>query len=125
MNLLLDSQALLWALHDPYRLTPAARAAISDPKRAVYYSAAAAWELELKTAKGKLTLPDNWLAAAEQIGFVELPVSASDVRMGAHLPWHHSNPFGRLLVAQAISHGLHLATRDPVFAAYEVSVLAV
>jgi PIN domain nuclease of toxin-antitoxin system len=82
-------------------------------------------ELELKTAKGKLTLPDNWLAAAEQIGFVELPVSASDVRMGAHLPWHHSNPFGRLLVAQAISHGLHLATRDPVFAAYEVSVLAV
>ena len=51
--------ALLWALHDPARLAPGARAAISDARRAVYFSAASAWELEIKAAKGKLTLPDQ------------------------------------------------------------------
>lgn len=125
MNLLLDSHTLLWALHDPARLASAARVAISDGRRAVYYSAASAWELELKAAKGKLTLPDHWLAAAEEIGFLELPVTASDARLSARLPWHHNDPFDRVLVAQAITHGLHLATRDPLIAAYDVSVLTV
>ncbi len=125
MNLLLDSNALLWALHDPARLAPAARAAISDSRRAVYYSAASAWELEIKAARGKLTLPDNWLATADETGFLQLPVTASDARLSARLPWHHSDPFDRVLVAQAISHGLHLATRDPLLAAYDVPLLAV
>jgi PIN domain nuclease of toxin-antitoxin system len=125
MNLLLDSHALLWALHDPARLLPAARAAISDSRRAVYYSAASAWELEIKAAKGKLTLPDNWLATADETGFLQLPVTASDARLSARLPWHHSDPFDRVLVAQAVTHGLHVATRDPLIAVYGVPVLAV
>lgn len=125
MNLLLDSHALLWALHDPQRLTPAAREAISHPRRLVYFSAASAWELELKAAKGKLTLPAEWLAAAEATGFVELPVTAADARVSAQLPWHHADPFDRLLVAQAMGRGLQLATRDPVMAPYAVPLLAV
>lgn len=125
MNLLLDSHALLWALHDPARLVPAARAVISDARRAVYYSAASAWELEIKAAKGKLTLPEDWLTAAEETGFLELPVTASDARRSARLPWHHTDPFDRVLVAQALTHGLHLATRDSLLAAYEVPLLAV
>ncbi len=125
MNLLLDSHTLLWALHDPDRLTLAARAAISDSRRAVYFSAASAWELELKAAKGKLTLPDHWLAAAEESGFIELPVSASDARRSARLLWHHNDPFDRILIAQALTRGLQLATRDPLITAYEVPVLAV
>ncbi len=125
MNLLLDSHTLLWALHDPARLAPAARAVISDSRRAVYFSAASAWELEIKAAKGKLTLPEHWLTAAEETGFLELPVSASDARRSARLPWHHSDPFDRVLVAQALTHGLQIATRDPVIAAYQVPLLAV
>jgi PIN domain nuclease of toxin-antitoxin system len=125
VNLLLDSHALLWALHDPARLAPAARFAISDARRAVYFSAASAWELEIKAAKGKLTLPEHWIAAAEETGFRELPVTASDARRSAHLPWHHSDPFDRLLIAQALTHGLYLATRDPLIAAYDVPLLTV
>lgn len=125
MNLLLDSHALLWALHDPLRLTPPAREAISDPRRLVYYSAASVWELELKAAKGKVTLPPEWLEAAEATGFVELPVTAQDARHGALLPWHHADPFDRVLVAQAVGRGLRLATRDPLMACYEVPLLAV
>ncbi|WP_353268187.1 type II toxin-antitoxin system VapC family toxin [Gemmatimonas sp.] len=125
MNLLLDSHTLLWALHDPERLVPSARAAISDPRRAVYFSAASAWELEIKAAKGKLVLPEHWLAAATSTGFLELAVTASDAQRSARLPWHHHDPFDRVLIAQALTYGLQLATRDPLIAAYEVPRLLV
>jgi PIN domain nuclease of toxin-antitoxin system len=123
MNLLLDSHALLWALHDPGRLRPGAAEAIRDERRAVFYSAASAWELELKAARGKLTLPDGWLAAADRTGFLHLPVTAAEARASARLPWHHADPFDRLLIAQARAHGLTLATRDPLISPYGLPVL--
>jgi PIN domain nuclease of toxin-antitoxin system len=125
MNLLLDSHALLWALHDPQRLNPAAAAAIRDPRRVVYFSAATAWELEIKAAKGKLGLPADWLAAAERTGFVQIPVVAAVAQAAARLPMHHADPFDRLLIACAAEHGLQIATRDTAFAAYGVATLAV
>jgi PIN domain nuclease of toxin-antitoxin system len=124
-SLLLDSHALLWALHAPERLRPEARDAIRDPERAVYFSAASAWELEIKAARGKLRLPDDWLTAAERTGFLEIPVTAAEARDSARLPWHHPDPFDRVLIAQARRRGLQLATRDPLLAAYEVMLLAV
>lgn len=125
MNLLLDSHALLWALHDPDRLRAEAAGAIRDPQRGVFFSAASAWELELKAALGKLELPDAWLDAAEKTGFVEIPVTASEARDSARLPWHHRDPFDRVLVAQARRHGLHIATRDPLIPPYGVPTLRV
>ncbi len=125
MSLLLDSHALLWALHAPPRLRPEARERIRDPERAVYFSAASAWELELKAARGKLELPDDWLDAAERTGFLELQVTAADARASARLPWHHTDPFDRVLVAQALARGLRIATRDPLMASYGVPLLDV
>jgi PIN domain nuclease of toxin-antitoxin system len=125
VNLLLDSHALLWSLHDPGRLAATAREVISDPRAVVYYSAASVWELELKAAKGKLTLPTDWLDATAALRFVELPVTARDARRSAELPWHHSDPFDRLLVAQAQLSGVRLASRDPLVAVYDVAVLLV
>lgn len=125
MNVLLDSHALLWALHVPGRMRPEAVAAIQDSRRAVYFSAASAWELELKAAKGKLALPQHWLEVAESTGFLQIAVTAAVTRASARLPWHHSDPFDRLLVAQAMEHGLHLATRDRAFGPYGVPLLEV
>jgi len=125
VNLLLDSHALLWALHDPERLTPVARDAISDPRRAVFFSAASVWELALKAAKGKLTLPPDWPTATATMDFVELAITAHDAHASAHLPWHHADPFDRLLVAQARLRDLQLASRDPLLAAYDVPILVV
>ena len=123
MNLLLDSHVLLWALHNPDRLSSKAREAIVDPTNLVYFSAASAWELEIKVDKGKLTLPSVWLQVAIETGLVELPVSSVDAQRSAHLPPHHSDPFDRLLVAQAMAHQLHLVTRDGTLAAYGVPIL--
>lgn len=125
MNLLLDSHALIWALHDPGRLRPEAAEAIRDPRQAVFYSAASAWELELKAARGKLTLPEGWLSAADQTGFLHLPVTAAEARASVRLPWHHTDPFDRVLVAQAREHDLRMATRDPLILPYGVPVLEV
>jgi len=125
MNLLLDSHTLLWALHDPARVRRAAVEAIRDPGRAVFFSAASAWELEIKAAKGKLTLPDHWLVAAAETGFLHLPVTAAEARASARLPWHHTDPFDRVLVAQAQAHGLTIATRDPLLRPYGVPLLEV
>lgn len=125
MSLLLDSHVLLWALHAPDRIARQARSLIEDSRRAVYFSAASAWELELKAAKGKLEMPQDWLAAAESTGFLQIPVTASVAQSSARLPWHHTDPFDRLLIAQALDHGLRVATRDAVFSAYGVPVLRI
>ena len=125
MNLLLDSHALLWALHAPERLRPDAVKMIRDPRRAVFFSAASTWEIELKAAKGKLILPDDWIEAAAATGFLELPISAAQARQSARLPWHHSDPFDRLLVAQAMEQGLSIATRDPLIRPYGVPIIEV
>ena len=125
MNLLLDSHTLLWALHDPARLRREGADAIRDPGRAVFYSAASVWELELTAARGKLDLPDGWLSAADETGFLHLPVVAAEARASVQLPWHHADPFDRLLIAQARAHGLGIATRDLLIASYQVPILGV
>ena len=124
MSILLDSHALLWALHAPAKLIASARAAIRDTRLGVYFSAASAWELEIKIAKGKLTMPAGWLAAAEAAGLIHVPVTAEVAQASARLPWHHSDPFDRLLVAQAAAQGWRIATRDLWISAYDVQVLA-
>ncbi|MSR20100.1 MAG: type II toxin-antitoxin system VapC family toxin [Gemmatimonadetes bacterium] len=125
MSLLLDSHALLWALHAPEKIAPQAVEAIRDRRKAVYFSAASVWELELKASSGKLELPEEWVSAAVDAGFVELPVRATETRASVRLPWHHRDPFDRLLVAQAMEHGLRIATRDALIAQYGVAVLTV
>lgn len=125
MNLLLDSHALLWALSDPSRMRAEAAAEIRNPANAVFFSAASVWELELKAAKGKLRLPENWLDAARGTGFHELPVDAASVSACARLPGHHTDPFDRLLIAQAREKRFRFATRDAFAALYEVEILKV
>lgn len=93
---------------------------IADPANTIFFSAGAAWELELKAAKGKLTLPSGWLEAARETGFQELPVSAEDAMSSARLPWHHNDPFDRLFIAQAASRRWRLASRDAFIQLYKV-----
>ena len=125
MNILLDSHALLWALHAPGKMLSSAVTAIADPRNMVYFSAASAWELEIKSAMGKLELPGDWLEVAEATGFLHVTVTATIARASAHLPMHHRDPFDRLVIAQAIEMGLRIATRDGEFAAYGVPLLEV
>jgi PIN domain nuclease of toxin-antitoxin system len=122
--LLLDANALLWWLADDPTLSLHARRAIADPNTDVLVSAASVWEIQIKRAIGKLTAPDGIVAAVDSAGFVGLPITMGDAEEAGRLPPHHRDPFDRMLVAQAQRLDAVIATRDTVFAAYGVEILA-
>lgn len=124
MNLLLDTHALLWWLADDGRLSPAARAAISDGDNLVAVSAASAWEISIKKALGKLQAPDDLAAVIAECDLQPLPITIQHATLAGALPRHHDDPFDRMLVAQAAREGLTVVTAGPAFAAYGVDVLA-
>lgn len=123
MILLVDANALVWAIQDPSELAPGVRASLADPANDVLVSAATAWELAIKRANGKIRLPASLAEAIELLGFVGLPVTISDGETAAALPPHHKDPFDRVLIAQAMRLEAVVVTRDAAFADYDVQVL--
>ncbi len=127
MNLLLETNALLWWLAGSDRLGRPARNAIADPDSDVYASAASAWEIAIKVGLGKLELPANvatWLPAQlTENRFVPLPISIAHALGVEDLPPHHTDPFDRLLVAQALVEGMTIVTGDAQLERYAVPVI--
>ncbi len=123
MKLLLDSHVILWTLLEPAKLAGRVAAEIMSPANLVFTSAASVWELEIKRACGKLDLPDDWVGALDAAGFVELPVIRRHAMTAARLPWHHRDPFDRILIAQALDENLRFVTADRMAATYGVSML--
>ena len=124
MRLLLDTNAFLWWMEGGTALSREARAAIESPASVVYLSAASAWEMSIKRARGRLDAPTDVVEAVDTNGFRELPVSILHAQEVSSLPSHHADPFDRLLIAQARIEGLTIVTRDKAFEAYGVALLA-
>jgi PIN domain nuclease of toxin-antitoxin system len=122
---LLDSNAFLWAYARPEELSAASRHAIADIANDRWVSIASLWEIAIKLSIGKLSLPnDNLAAAIAHLAVTVLPISVVHVGRAQALPFHHRDPFDRMMIAQAIEEGLTVVTRDRHFAAYDVPVLA-
>ena len=128
MKLLLDTHVLLWAATSPDRLRDDARAAIEDGSSDVFVSAVTAWEIAIKQSLAKLELArpaELWLPEViQRSGFQSVAVDQAAALRVRALPWHHRDPFDRLLIAQALEEGLTIVTRDAQFSAYGVAVLA-
>jgi PIN domain nuclease of toxin-antitoxin system len=124
VRLLLDTFVYLWWLADDASLSEEARRAIADVRSVVHVSAASLWEASIKEALGRLELGGSDLTGEIAAnGFIELPVSAAHARAAGHLPLHHSDPFDRMLVAQARLEGLTLVTSGDRLALYDVPLL--
>ena len=126
MNLLLDTHALIWFVSGDRRLGRAARAAMEQEQARLYISAASVWEMAIKAARKRLELPypvARYLADRIDEGYSVLRVDGSHAAAVEHLPFHHHDPFDRLLVAQALSERLPVITRDRVFKKYGVEVI--
>ncbi len=127
MNLLLDTQALLWWKGGSRKLGRRARRAIESEAVTVRVSAASMWEMAIKIQSGRLTLKkplEAWMPEGlERDGFLLLSVSVEHAVAVASLPAHHHDPFDRMLVAQARVEGLTLVTSDAAFDEYDVRVL--
>ncbi|MBW1996806.1 MAG: type II toxin-antitoxin system VapC family toxin [Deltaproteobacteria bacterium] len=123
MNLLLDTHVLLWWLDDNPILSEKAKRAISNPDNIVFISAAVIWEIRIKQALGKLVIPDNFLEVLTQESFEMLNITLYHADAIKELPFHHRDPFDRMLIAQAKVEGLTLVTRDRHLRKYKVEVL--
>lgn len=124
MRLLLDTHVLLWWAADDARLSRSWRQLIGDPEHDIFVSAISVAEISIKASLGKLTAPDELLPDLEDSGFLSLPLEAEHAARLRDLPWHHRDPFDRMLIGQAQVEQLTVATVDPQFAAYEVALLA-
>ncbi|MCP4680144.1 MAG: type II toxin-antitoxin system VapC family toxin [Deltaproteobacteria bacterium] len=121
MNLLLDAHVLLWWQGDFERIGKEALGAIENTDNIIWVSAATVWEISIKKALGKLTLPDKWYESIQEDGFRELPITWSAAKLAGELPKHHSDPFDRMLIAQAVQNGLILVTHDDIIRSYDIS----
>jgi PIN domain nuclease of toxin-antitoxin system len=110
MRLLIDAHSLIWALDDPSKLSVAAAATLQDPANLLLLSAGTMWELSIKCGLGKLTLSmpfRPWLERGiADLGLNLLPITLDHVERQAELPFHHRDPFDRLMVAQAMVENL-------------------
>jgi PIN domain nuclease of toxin-antitoxin system len=122
-QVLLDTHALVWWLEEKEKLSRNARAVISDPETVVFVSAASAWELAIKTRIGKFKSPQlvrNLSRAIQAEDFVELPISIADALRAGSLTGAHSDPFDRMLAAQAQSNDVPVVSVDKCFDDYAV-----
>jgi len=125
MRLLLDTHIFLWLTAESPLLNSHARTLIADAS-SVYVSSVTIWEAAIKTRIGKLTVdPDDLLLEIEKCGFQELPVLGRHAAGVARLPLLHTDPFDRLLVAQAMTEPMRLLTADAQLAAYSELVTVI
>lgn len=111
-DLLLDTHVFLWWQVKDRRLAETARQSIAAPSVRAFVSAASVWEIAIKQRSGKLAFGVSPVLAIAANGFSELPVVGLDAERAGGLDWAHTDPFDRLLVAQAMRHGLVLVTSD-------------
>jgi len=109
---------LLWWLGNDPSLPQTASTLIRDPENLIFVSAVSLWEIWLKESLGKLRLPVTFEQKLAAQSFENLSLTAAQTRQVALLPWHHRDPFDRMLVAQAITDKLILLTADATVAAY-------
>jgi PIN domain nuclease of toxin-antitoxin system len=123
VKLLLDTHAALWFLAGDERLGENARRHLTDPSNRVLLSAAVVWEVAIKRALGKLTVPDTYLKLLLDAGVQPLAVSVAHAAGVERLPPHHRDPFDRMLISQATIEGCALISRDDALAPYGVTLI--
>jgi PIN domain nuclease of toxin-antitoxin system len=128
MTYLLDTHIWLWLIGEPGRLRPELLAELRDPRTSLLLSAASSWEIAIKWALGRLPLPEppeTYVPSRMRgTGVDGLAIEHAHALRVADLPPHHTDPFDRLLVAQAQVEDFPIVTVDPAFDRYDVTVVA-
>lgn len=124
MRFLLDTHTFIWFIRDDPQLSITAKTLIEDSTNILYLSSASVWEMAIKTSLGKLDSPPSFADAVNQ-QLNENNILLLDIRVEhagrvATLPFHHRDPFDRLIIAQSLSDDLPIIGKDEVFDAYGV-----
>lgn len=126
MSYLLDTHTFLWAINDTPRLPEKVVERLEDAENDLYLSVASLWEIAIKFSLGKLQLDFPFATLTEKVSEADLrllPIRQAHLDELVTLPFHHRDPFDRLLVAQSLSETLTLMTRDSELAAYGGKVI--
>ncbi|MEA2114794.1 MAG: type II toxin-antitoxin system VapC family toxin [Thermodesulfobacteriota bacterium] len=122
-RLLLDTHILLWWLGNDPILGSKTLQLISDPRNEVFISAVTNWEIAIKKQIGKLEAPDDIDTIVEDEGFSKLVITLYHGEIAGGLPMYHTDPFDRMLIAQAKTMALQLVTNDREIQQYDVHIL--
>ncbi len=126
-NYLLDTHVIIWLLTQPEKLSPKVQSIILNNSNALYFSMISLWEIAIKISLGKLILIDEWHSVfqaelqANHIYPIELNWAA--IQIVEKLPFHHRDPFDRMLIAQAISKEFDFISADQYCPAYALNVI--
>jgi PIN domain nuclease of toxin-antitoxin system len=125
MRLLIDSHALIWYVDQHQQLSSASHAALSDRDNDLLLGAGSIWEIAIKIGLGKLVLTQSyslWMSQAlNDLGITVLPITIEYANAQASLPKHHSDPFDRLIVAQAVVERVSIVSADARMDAYGIT----
>lgn len=120
---LLDTHPLLWALAADERLPNWLSEDLDRDPENFGVSDVCLWEIAIKRSTGRLRTPDDFPLVISELGFQQFSITRTQIWAVRDLPFHHRDPFDRLLVAQAQQLGVPLITADAALAAYDVAVL--
>lgn len=124
MKILIDTQAFLWLSMDAPELSKKAKKIFLDEKNELYFSLASIWEISIKTSIGKLSFEKSFeniiLQQLQENSIQQLPITFRHVTKVVNIPFHHRDPFDRLLISQAIEDKLSILSSDTLFDKYDV-----
>ena len=125
MRVLLDTRTLIWAVDDPTRLTQAAVVTLQDPTNELLVSAATVWEVAIKVSRKKLDLGAPYRGYIHmhmlRNNFELLPITDEHMAGLIDMPFHHKDPFDRMLIAQAGYENIPIVSADAQFDAYGIT----
>jgi PIN domain nuclease of toxin-antitoxin system len=123
MRMVLDTHIFLWALAEPHRIPEKKRAEIESSANTVYVSSISIAEVVIKASLGKLQVDFDPVEEAKKCGFELLDFSGRDALHLGKLPFHHRDPFDRMLISQSLSAGIPIMTEDSKFQLYECRIV--
>jgi PIN domain nuclease of toxin-antitoxin system len=127
MKVLLDTHAFLWLITGDDRLSENARQTFLNTQNSLFFSAASLWEICIKKSLGKISLKEGWFQTIQEemvINTVQwLPIEMTHCAEVTELPFHHRDPFDRMLIAQAIVEEMKLMSRDRRLSKYTIELI--
>lgn len=123
MKILIDTHIFLWMLSCPEKLTQQRRYLLESPSHEIYLSAMSITELMIKASMGKIEINFNPIEMAEKTGIQFLNFSADDALLLKELPYHHKDPFDRMIIAQSINNKMKLMSDDTKFKRYDCKLI--
>ncbi len=123
MNIIIDTHIFLWALAEPQKISEAKRRELETATNTIYVSAISVAEMMLKASMGKLAIDFDVVDMVKQSGFELLDFSAEDAVGLKSLPFHHKDPFDRMLISQSASRGFALMSDDTKLSLYDCQMV--